>query len=151
MPSKSLARPHHPLSPLLLTFSRPATDNPYVYNSNTSTYDMEYKDTERNAIIQNAYNMATQGNGTLDAQWPACVGCAILSRSFDRTNTTVPDVCSQCFQRYCWNGTVDSRAPGNYVPAMKLPQFEIKNAAAGRSASVVLAAVTAAAVGFALL
>lgn len=77
-------------------------------------------------MILNGYNLATQGNGTLDEQWPTCVGCAILSRSLNRTGTAVPQVCTQCFERYCWNGTTDYKQPGNYVPAMKLPNDVIK-------------------------
>lgn len=99
---------------------------PYVFNSNTSTFQMEYNDTTRDAIIANAYEMATQGNSTLDKNWNTCVGCAILSRSLDRTGTKVPDVCTQCFNRYCWNGTVDDRTPGKYDPKLAIPGGEIK-------------------------
>ena len=98
---------------------------PYVYTSNVTTFDPAYNDTERNALILNGYNLATQGNGTLDAQWPTCVGCAILSRSLERTNTKVPDVCTQCFDRYCWNGTLDASAPADYQPEMKLPDSRV--------------------------
>nr|POE64903.1 lysophospholipase [Quercus suber] len=96
---------------------------PYSYTSNTSTFDLQYNDTERNAMVLNAYNGATQGNGTLDSQWPACVGCAILSRSLSRTGTQVPDICSQCFDRYCWNGTIDESVPGDYIPELKLSEM----------------------------
>ncbi|KAF1997388.1 lysophospholipase [Amniculicola lignicola CBS 123094] len=102
---------------------------PYVYNSNTSTFQMDYNNTERNAMIQNGYNVATMGNGTVDAQWPTCVGCAVLSRSFDRTGTTVPDVCKQCFERYCWNGTRSSQTPPPYQPEMKLTALKIASGA----------------------
>lgn len=98
---------------------------PYVYFSNTSTYKMDYNDTERNAMILNGYNLATQGNSSLDAEWPACVGCAILSRSFGRTNTDVPEVCTQCFSRYCWDGRVDSSPPGDYTPPYKLGEENV--------------------------
>ncbi|KAK4539909.1 Lysophospholipase 1 [Oleoguttula mirabilis] len=120
---------------------------PYVYDSNTSTYDMSYNDTERNAMVLNGYNGATQGNGTLDSQWPTCVGCAILSRSLNRTGTTVPDVCTQCFDRYCWNGTTDSSRPGDYQPAMKLTAVSVTSGA-GRltqSATALVAALVVAA------
>ncbi|EME48389.1 hypothetical protein DOTSEDRAFT_141428 [Dothistroma septosporum NZE10] len=93
---------------------------PYVFFSNTSTFQLEYNDTERDAMVLNGYNLATQGNSTLDAEWPACVGCAILSRSFDRTNTDVPEICTRCFSRYCWDGTVDSTPPKDYIPPYKL-------------------------------
>lgn len=72
-------------------------NTPYVYNSNVSTFTMTYNNTERNAIIQNGYDVATMGNGTLDADFPVCVGCAVLSRSLERTGTTVPDACKACF------------------------------------------------------
>ncbi|WPH02652.1 Hypothetical protein R9X50_00551700 [Acrodontium crateriforme] len=109
---------------------------PYVYTSNTSTYDMQYNDTERNAMVLNAYNGATQGNGTLDGgHWGTCVGCAILSRSLHRTNTPIPDVCTQCFEHYCWNGTIDSSQPADYVPAMKIPDLAIKVSGAVQGAT----------------
>jgi len=91
-------------------------NTPYSYYSNTSTFQLSTNDSQRNSIIQNGYNVATRGNGTIDSQWPACVGCAIMSRSWNRTGTTVPDVCAQCFDRYCWNGTVNSTTPLGYNP-----------------------------------
>lgn len=121
---------------------------PYVYNSNVSTFDLQYNDTERNAIILNGYNGATQGNGSIDSQWPTCVGCAILSRSLDRTGTDVPDVCKQCFDRYCWNGTTDSTQPGNYQPTYKLDAVSVTTSGAGRlsySVSALLVSIAVAA------
>ncbi|GIC90248.1 lysophospholipase Plb2 [Aspergillus udagawae] len=93
---------------------------PYIYLSNVSTFDLQYNTSERNAIIENGYDVATLGNGTLDSNWPSCLACAILSRSFERTNTTIPDVCSTCFRNYCWNGTTNATTPGNYYPTLKL-------------------------------
>ncbi|TKA83016.1 hypothetical protein B0A55_00829 [Friedmanniomyces simplex] len=121
---------------------------PYVYNSNTSTFDLSYNDTERNAMVLNGYNGATQGNGTLDKQWGTCVGCAILSRSLHRTDTAVPDVCTQCFSRYCWDGTTNSTPPANYIPAMKLDAVSVTTSGAGKlskSLSAALAGAIAAA------
>lgn len=109
-------------------------NSPFVYNSNVSTFQMDYNNTERNAIIQNGYNVVTQGNGTLDAQWPVCVGCAMLSRSFDRTGQEVPDVCKKCFDRYCWNGTLASNTPPPYFPEMKLSAVRVTSGA-GRFSS----------------
>ncbi|PVH77970.1 lysophospholipase [Cadophora sp. DSE1049] len=91
-------------------------NTPYTYSSNVSTFDLSYNDSERNSIIRNGYNVATMGNSTFDPQWPTCVGCAMLSRSFNRTKTAVPEVCTQCFNKYCWNGTVNSTAPVPYQP-----------------------------------
>ncbi|KAK3115845.1 Lysophospholipase 1 [Teratosphaeriaceae sp. CCFEE 6253] len=124
---------------------------PYVYNSNTSTFDLAYNNTERNAMILNGYNGATQGNGTLDSQWATCVGCAILSRSLDRTGTTVPDVCTQCFSSYCWDGTTNSTPPVDYIPAMKLDAVSVTTSGAGRMGLSCTAALVSALAAFMLL
>lgn len=101
---------------------------PYVHNSNVSTFDPAYDTSERNLLVLNGYNLATQGNSTLDKTWPTCVGCAILARSLERTHTSLPDVCSDCFERYCWDGTINDQVPGHYVPAMKFQEAGVKNA-----------------------
>ncbi|KAJ5935299.1 hypothetical protein N7466_004846 [Penicillium verhagenii] len=89
---------------------------PYSAQSNTSTYQMTYEDWQRDNIITNGYEVVTMGNGTRDGNFTACVGCAILSRSFERTGTTLPDICTQCFTEYCWNGTTNSTTPNTYAP-----------------------------------
>ncbi|KAI9650516.1 Lysophospholipase 1 [Ciborinia camelliae] len=81
---------------------------PYITHSNVSTFDPSYNDTQRNLIIRNGYDVATMGNSTLDSEWPTCVACAVISRSLTKTNTTVPDACTACFNKYCWNGTLDT-------------------------------------------
>lgn len=91
---------------------------PYITDSNTSTFDLTYNNSQRDAMILNGYNIATMANNTRDSDWSTCVGCAMLSRSFDRTNTTVPSACSSCFQTFCWNGTIDSTTPPNYDPTI---------------------------------
>ncbi|CAI7613470.1 unnamed protein product [Penicillium discolor] len=97
---------------------------PYSYHSNISTFQLSTDDTQRDNIILNGYEVATMGNSTLDGNWTSCVGCAILSRSFERTGTTLPDICTQCFDRYCWNGTVNSTTPSSYDPAYYLSANE---------------------------
>lgn len=94
-------------------------NSPYVFHSNISTFTPSYTRETRNGMVQNGYEVATMGNGTVDQQWPVCVGCAILSRSLERTNTPVPDACTQCFQRYCWDGTTNSTDPAPYDPPFK--------------------------------
>lgn len=89
---------------------------PYSYQSNVSTFQLSTDDKQRDNIILNGYEIATMANSTLDKNWTACVGCAILSRSFERTDTPLPEICNQCFDRYCWNGTVNSTRPQNYDP-----------------------------------
>lgn len=106
---------------------------PYTAETNFSTFMPSYSDAQRNDIIANGLNAGSQGNATskLNAEWPACVGCAILSRSLTRTGTDVPDICTTCFKRYCWNGTVDTTDRGSYEPAFKIGD----NATAEKSAA----------------
>jgi lysophospholipase len=90
-----------------------------------STFDPAYNTTQRNLIIQNGYEGATLANGTLDSQWPTCMGCAVIARSLERTGTAMPDACNTCMERYCWNGTTDSRTPGTeYTPTFKTSEIK---------------------------
>ncbi|PLB46227.1 lysophospholipase Plb1 [Aspergillus steynii IBT 23096] len=106
-------------------------NSPYTTHFNVSTFDRKYNNTQRDAIIMNEYHVATMGNSTRDSDWSTCVGCAMLSRSFERTNTSVPSICGQCFDRYCWNGKTDSRKPDSYEPKMVLTEQSLTNSAAG--------------------
>lgn len=104
-------------------------NSPYVYFSNVSTFDPAYNVSERNAIVQNGYQVATMGNGSADPMWPVCVGCAVISRSLERTQTAVPDACRQCFQRYCWDGTLNSTVPADYNPVVSGSAINVQGAA----------------------
>ena len=120
-------------------------NSPYVTFSNESTFTLETNNTYRDAIILNGQNVATMGNGTADDTWPACVGCAILSRSLERTGTDVPDICNRCFDHFCWNGTVNSAQPPPYEPTPILDAVNIESGAMSRSISWLAIAVAAAA------
>jgi lysophospholipase len=112
-------------------------NHPYITYSNISTFQLATNNTQRDAIIANGYEVATQGNGTVDPEWPACVGCAILSRSFDRTGTDVPEQCTQCFNRYCWNGNTDSTPLSEpYAPTLVLADQEVDIENAGTTFEV---------------
>ncbi|EAW10337.1 lysophospholipase family protein [Aspergillus clavatus NRRL 1] len=104
---------------------------PYMSYSNFSTFQPDYTEKERDDTIRNGYDVVTMGNSTRDSEWSTCVGCAILSRSFERTNTKVPEICGQCFQRYCWDGTTNNTTPAEYEPVTLL-----KSAASGIAPSV---------------
>lgn len=93
---------------------------PYSTYSNVSTFALSFGNAQRDKIILNGYEVATMANSTRDGNWTACVGCAILSRSFERTGTTLPDICTQCFSNYCWNGTIDSAKPSPFEPTAVL-------------------------------
>jgi lysophospholipase len=103
---------------------------PYITLSNISTFDLSINNTQRNTIIQNGYDVATMSNGTLDSQWQTCLACAVLSRSFTKTDTTVPVACTECFNRYCWNGSLNSTAPStNYNPTFLGQEVSISSGA----------------------
>ncbi|CAG8227442.1 unnamed protein product [Penicillium salamii] len=104
-------------------------NSPYVTHSNLSTFTMSYNSTERDTMILNGHNVATMGNGSRDSECSTCVGCAVLSRSLERTNTSIPVSCNKCFERYCWNGTRDSRTPANYDPALVLAEVDVTSKA----------------------
>lgn len=94
-------------------------NSPYTADSNVSTFQLSYNQSQRNEFILNGYNVATMANSSGDPDWAICLSCAILSRSFDRTQTTVPNACTTCFDRYCWNGTTNSTTPSTYEPPMR--------------------------------
>lgn len=122
---------------------------PYIYHSNVSTFDPSYTNSERNLIIRNGYDVATQANGTRDADWPVCVACAVLSRSLDRTGTDVPAACQTCFTKYCWDGTTNATTPAEYDPAYLNTEISATTSAAAPAAALLargMVAVVAAAV-----
>ena len=102
-------------------------NSPYVYHSNVSTFDPSYETNERNDMILNGYSVATMGNATIESTWPTCVGCAVLQRSLERTKTPVPDVCTTCFKKFCWDGTVNSTTPALYDPPFKVGEVDAKS------------------------
>lgn len=116
-------------------------NHPYSTFSNTSTFQLSYSNTERDNIILNGYEVVTMANSTLDGNWSTCVGCAILSRSFERTNTPVPDICSDCFQRYCWNGTLNTTRPAPYEPTLVLSGAAGSGGSSGNGKSAATALV----------
>ncbi|KAK6890630.1 Lysophospholipase 3 [Candida tropicalis] len=83
-------------------------NRPFSYWSNTSTFQMKYETDERNSIIQNGFEVASRLNGTLDDEWNACVGCAIIRRQQERDGVEQSDQCKQCFERYCWDGSLSN-------------------------------------------
>ncbi|EGR44214.1 phospholipase-like protein [Trichoderma reesei QM6a] len=124
---------------------------PYQFHSNISTFQMSTELDERDAIVTNGWDVVTQGNSTRDANWPVCVGCAMLARSFERTRTPVPDACSKCFQQYCWNGTLAEQAPGEYDPTFFSTPIEIESLGAKSAGGATLVTALAAVVCAVLL
>ncbi|PHH68827.1 hypothetical protein CDD83_5954 [Cordyceps sp. RAO-2017] len=107
---------------------------PYLFASNISTFTLSLSNAERDAMVKNGWALATQLNGSRDADWPACVGCAMLARSFDRTRTTPPDKCRQCFDRYCWDGSINQTQPRPYVPRILGTPINVESNGAAHAA-----------------
>ncbi|RLV91565.1 hypothetical protein JA1_003801 [Spathaspora sp. JA1] len=101
-------------TPLLSTPLIVYTANrPFSYFSNTSTFKLDYSNDERNKIIQNGFETASRLNMTLDSEWRACVGCAIIRREQERQGQEQSEQCKQCFQTYCWDGSLDHSSVAN--------------------------------------
>ncbi|KAF1810692.1 hypothetical protein P152DRAFT_467719 [Eremomyces bilateralis CBS 781.70] len=126
---------------------------PYVFSSNITTFTFEINNTDRNAIIQNGWDVATMGNATRDPQWPVCVGCAMLHRSWERTKTPIPEACNECFSKYCWDGTVNASTPAEYDPPFVLDPVSVESGALRREspAAMVMLATAVSIVSLALL
>lgn len=86
-------------------------NRPFTYWTNTSTFKLSYEDSERNGIIKNGFEVASRMNLTVDADWRSCVACAIIRREQERQGVQQSDQCKRCFQKYCWDGSLDTSAP----------------------------------------
>ncbi|KAG9197622.1 Lysophospholipase 1 [Epicoccum nigrum] len=128
-------------------------NSPYSFESNTSTFtQLSYTLGERNAMIQNGYDVVTQANSTREgaSTWPTCVACAILSRSFERNGETVPEACQQCFTDYCWNGTLATSSEP-YFPQMRAEATILDNGVGKFSPNAVGFALVAAVAGYLMM
>lgn len=89
----------------------------YSFNSNITTWTLTYTKEERLAMIQNGFEIATRNNFTDDPGFLGCVGCAVMRRKQEQLGLEWPAECQQCFQQYCWNGTlVNSRNASSTAP-----------------------------------
>lgn len=83
-------------------------NRPFSVFLNTLTYKMLYSEEEKLNVIQNGFEVATRNNMTLDSEWRACVGCAIIRRLQERLDIEQLAQCQKCFQEYCWDGQLSS-------------------------------------------
>lgn len=72
----------------------------YSFLSNMSTFKATYNQLEVVGMVNNGYNVATGGNST---EYLSCVACAIVKRSSDRLNYSLPAYCLDCFSKYCYH------------------------------------------------
>ncbi|KAI5809280.1 lysophospholipase [Pyronema omphalodes] len=108
--------PGRPAPPLLVYMP----NSPYTYQSNVSTMNMDYTNLERDSVIENGFYVATQGNSSRNAEWPACVACAIIHRELERRGNETTEQCKKCFEDYCWDGTLVEEKVGPYSPELFL-------------------------------
>ena len=75
--------------------------------TNTDTDDLEYPLNQVAAMLDQAFDIATQGitNGTdiKDPEWPACLACAVVDRSRRSLGVERSGVCASCMTKYCYN------------------------------------------------
>ena len=107
--------PGNPPPPLIVYLA----NAPYTFVSNLTTFTRSVDRHTRDEMVRNGYAVVTQANATLAPDWPACVACAALARSFKRTGTDAPQKCRQCFSEYCWDGREDQVDRGEYEPLLK--------------------------------
>ena len=78
--------------------------------TNTSTLTLEYNTSTVQAMLDQIFTIATQGNPlsldvATDPEWAACLACAVVDRARERAGATRSGICSSCFSRYCWSGS----------------------------------------------
>lgn len=76
-----------------------ATTNSFL--TNTSTFKLDYSETEASSFLDVAHANAAQLGR--DDQWPVCLSCALVDRTRQRANIDRSAACSACLNRYCYN------------------------------------------------
>ncbi|KAG5754066.1 hypothetical protein H9Q72_002495 [Fusarium xylarioides] len=82
---------------------------PWTGYTNYSYTQTQFTPNQVDIALENAFQVATYGNGTVDENWPACLACAAIKGSLRRLDIELPRQCEECFERHCWNGTVNDR------------------------------------------
>ncbi|EGG02396.1 uncharacterized protein MELLADRAFT_110222 [Melampsora larici-populina 98AG31] len=82
--------------------------------TNTSVDQIQYPRRQVEAFVGAASEVAYRGFPSADniknrvfrdPLWSACLACAVVDRSRERQKIPREGLCSQCFQRYCWNSS----------------------------------------------
>ena len=98
---KSLTTTRDARSPIVLYLA----NAPYSAYMNYSAAVNVMTPQQMNDIFINSFNLVTPGNGTLDKEWPICLGCAAIERSLEKRYTDSTAV-SELFQEVLlgWEG-----------------------------------------------
>jgi lysophospholipase len=95
-------------SPIVAYFA----NAPYSAYTNISYFQTNTSMAQVGEMWVNSFNQMTQGNGTLDTEWPVCLGCAAIERSLAKVGLQTTEQCQRCFDKYCWDGTSVEEYPG---------------------------------------
>ncbi|VZH92380.1 unnamed protein product [Fusarium fujikuroi] len=82
---------------------------PWTGYTNYSYTQTQFTPNQVDIALENAFQVATYGNGSVDENWPACLACAAIKGSLRRLDIEIPKQCEECFERHCWNGTTIDR------------------------------------------
>ena len=82
---------------------------PYSSYSNITFFASATPISRVKDIWNNTFNEITQGAGSLDPEWSACLACAAIDRTLAKLDPPMQRTaqCESCFARYCWDGTSD--------------------------------------------
>lgn len=72
----------------------------YNIESNLPTMQLMFSHEFLSSIMENGWNIATQGNSS---DWSICVACGVLLRHFQRNNVKFPPACAECYSEYCYS------------------------------------------------
>ncbi|OHW91337.1 lysophosphoplipase a [Colletotrichum incanum] len=97
-------------------------NSPWSGYINFTFFKWSFTDNEFDLTADNAFNLATYGNGTVDPSWPACLACTTVRGSLTRLGIELPEKCQECFRHHCWNGNVATRTvtPEDLNPSLRL-------------------------------
>ena len=93
---------------------------PYSAYTNFSYAQAATTPSQMSDILINSFNEVTQGNSTLAADWPVCLGCAAIDRSLPRVGIQRTAQCETCMAKYCWDGTEDNATAQIVNPGLLL-------------------------------
>lgn len=118
---------------------------PWSTFANTSEDKLQYSSHESRAALDNGVHSATLNNtvcyawcdlsslssiivyitfGSQVSNWPACLACAAVKRSVERSGRSHSAQCTQCYNTWCWNGATNNTQPATWAPQLgKLPKF----------------------------
>lgn len=78
-------------------------NSPWLGYTNFSFLTTSFTNNQLDLTLDNAFQLATYGNGAVDPDWPACLACAVVKASLERLDVDLPGQCRECFDRHCWD------------------------------------------------